>query len=208
MAAVIGLDLGTTTLTALALDAERGEVLAVLTEPSRAALTPPGHPSGRSEWDAEAIVAQAAGCLRALAGQLGGRLRDLAGLGLTGQQHGGLVVDGALRPLTPLVNWQDRRGEEPAPGFPGTVVQQARSLVGEGAPLRAGCRLATGYLAVTLFWLKQHGALPAGKACLLMDYAGAILTGSEPVTDPTCAASAGVLDVARGDWDGEALLAL
>jgi sugar (pentulose or hexulose) kinase len=88
------------------------------------------------------------------------------------------------------------------------VVQHARTLVGAAAPRRAGCRLATGYLAVTLFWLKQHGLLPSGKACMLMDYAGAVLTGRAPVTDPSCAASAGVLDVARADWDAEALAAL
>src|SRR5262249_50758580 len=36
----------------------------------------------------------------------------------------------------------------------------------------------------------------------------AVFTGTEPVSDPTCAGSAGVLDVAWGDWDAEALVAL
>ena len=72
-----------------------------------------------------------------------------------------------------------------------------------------GCRLATGYLGVTLFWLKERGLLPcAGTACFLMDYLGATLTGQRPVTDPTCAASSGVFDVQEGHWDLQALAAL
>src|SRR5262249_9923003 len=45
-------------------------------------------------------------------------------------------------------------------------------------------------------------------ACFLMDYFTALLTGKSPVTDATCAASGGVLDVGRGDWDTPSLEAL
>lgn len=199
----VGLDLGTTTVTALALDLATGRVAGRVTRPNACEVAP-GRP-GRSEWDADAVVAVGAACLRELAGTAG---RDVAGLCVTGQQHGVVLIDDAGRPLSPLVNWQDRRADEPMPGTSRTWADEARALAGDGAA-RAGCRLAAGYLAVTLFWLSRNGGLPArARACFLMDHATAALTGAEPTTDPTCAASSGALDVARRDWDDGILGAL
>src|SRR5207249_5697328 len=66
-----------------------------------------------------------------------------------------------------------------------------------------------GYLGVTLFWVKETGGLPrAATACSIMDYFGTALTGRPPVTDATCAAASGLLDVAAGDWDRAAIAAL
>jgi sugar (pentulose or hexulose) kinase len=57
--------------------------------------------------------------------------------------------------------------------------------------------------------MKARGVLPAvGTACFIMDYFGAMLTGKQPVTDATCAASSGVFDLVAGDWDDDALAAL
>jgi sugar (pentulose or hexulose) kinase len=41
-----------------------------------------------------------------------------------------------------------------------------------------------------------------------MDYFGALLTGTRPVTDPTCAASSGVFDIRLGSWAQDYLKAL
>jgi sugar (pentulose or hexulose) kinase len=205
MPLLLGLDLGTTTITALAVDSATGRVFGCATAANRAALP---CPPGRSEWDMNALAGTACDCLRQLAGQFGLR-RDLAALGVTGQQHGVVLVDGELRPVGPFINWQDGRGEEPDPETGATWTQTARRLLGVEAPGRTGCRLATGYLAVTLYWLARHGQVPAGAtACFAMDYLVALLTGTPPVTDPTCAASAGVLDLARGDWADDLLAAL
>jgi sugar (pentulose or hexulose) kinase len=210
MPIVLGIDIGTTTLTALALDAANGDVLATHTTPNAAETTrPEDRARGRSEWNVRRMAEQACACLRAVAERLAGRRSELAGLGITGQQHGVVVVDEDLSPRTPFVNWQDRRGEEICSGTPRTFVQEAIRLAGEDAPQRAGCRLAAGYLAVTLFWLKTHGLLPlAGRACFVMDYFAALLTGRPPVTDATCGASSGVFDVALGGWDRERIAAL
>jgi sugar (pentulose or hexulose) kinase len=210
MPIVLGADLGTTKITALALDTESGDVLACHTAANRAETTAPADKArGYSEWDAGRIVATACECLRGAAGQLGGRRGELAGLGITGQQHGVVLVDDRLAPLTPLINWQDRRGEQPYPGGAQTFVQRAVALAGPEAPRRAGCRLAAGYMGVTLFWLKETGALPAGAtACSIMDAFGAALTGRPPVTDATCAAASGLLDVTTGDWDRATIAAL
>jgi sugar (pentulose or hexulose) kinase len=210
MPLTLGVDLGTTTITALALDTATGDLAAVCTLPNEARTTPDGDPAaGRSEWDALGTATTAGRCLRAVAERLAGRHGELAGLGLTGQQHGVVVVGPDLVPRTPFINWQDRRGDEPCPGTGRTYVERARDLLGPDAPRRTGCRLATGYLAVTLFWLKQNGRLPAaGMACFAVDHFAALLTGRPPVTDPTSAASGGVLDVAAGDWAPDLLAAL
>src|SRR5262249_767899 len=109
----------------------------------------------------------------------------------------------------PLINWQDRRTEETFPGAEHSFVAEARRRLGEAAPLRTGCRLAAGYLGATLFWLREKGLLPSGcRACFLMDHVGSVFTHRSPVTEATCAASGGIFDLARGDWDEESLAAL
>lgn len=209
MSVVIGIDLGTATITALALSTESGDVLATATLPNTADITSPADRArGRSEWDAAAIVEAGRACLREVSRRIGANWARSAGLGITGQQHGVVIADGR-RPLTPFINWQDRRGEEPYPGGPLTYVEEAQRRAGEDAPQRTGCRLAAGFAAVTLFWMRANGELPtSGRACFLMDYFGALLTGAAPVTDPTCAASGGAFDVKAGAWDAGLLAAL
>jgi sugar (pentulose or hexulose) kinase len=46
------------------------------------------------------------------------------------------------------------------------------------------------------------------RACFLPDYFAAVVTEKAPVTDPTLAASSGVLNVPAGDWDEDCLVAL
>src|SRR5437667_1609398 len=112
MSIVLGLDLGTTSITALALDVRSGDVLASRTIANQADCTSAADRArGRSEWDMIAIADRACECLRELAGSLAERVGELAGIGLTGQQHGMVVVGPGLKPRTALVNWQDRRGE-------------------------------------------------------------------------------------------------
>jgi sugar (pentulose or hexulose) kinase len=210
MSIVLGIDLGTTTITALALDAQSGRTIARCTTPNTAEITSPSDKvRGYSEWGVRTIAGQACTCLHSVAEQVRERRTELAGIGITGQQHGVVVVDEALTPLTPFVNWQDRRGEDLYPGTQRTYVRRALDLVGEDAPQRTGCRLAAGYMAVTLFWMKANGVLPrTGTACFVMDYFGALLTGRPLVTDATCGASSGVLNVRTREWDPELLAAL
>jgi sugar (pentulose or hexulose) kinase len=210
MPIVLGVDLGTTKITAVAIDTGSGEMVGCHSTPNRAETTSPTDKApGYSEWDARQIADIGSKCLRRVADQIRDRPERPIGLGIAGQQHGVVLVDDRLAPLTPLINWQDRRANQPFPGSNQTYVQRAVALVGEDAPQRAGCRLAAGYLGVTLFWLKEAGRLPAGAtACSIMDYFGGAATGRPLVTDATCAAASGLLDVAASDWDHAAIGAL
>lgn len=210
MAVLLGIDIGTTTITALVLDTGSGAVVALATMPNQAEITSPADKArGYSEWDVTQMADAACRCLRTASEQLGNRAEDIAGLGITGQQHGGAIVDDRLQPLTPLINWQDRRTQQPMPGREQTYLRRAQELVGEDAPQRTGCRLHAGFMATTLLWMRERGVLPErGTACLIMDYFAGLLTGRTPTTDATCGGSFGVLDLRSADWDMASLAAL
>jgi sugar (pentulose or hexulose) kinase len=204
MPVTLGIDLGTTTIAALALDTDTGAVLAHCAGPNDAETTSPANKTrGYSEWDAGRIADIGLDCLRDVREQLGDRIHDAAGVGITGQQHGALI--GYRR----LIGWQDRRAEECIPGTEETFLARALRLAGEDAPRRAGCPLAAGYLAVTLYWFKETGLFPGeARACFLPDYFAAILMNSPPAADPTLAASSGAFDLTAGHWDTGILDAL
>src|SRR5262245_51675481 len=211
MPLLLGLDLGTTTVTAVALECERHELRAVHTLPTPPETTRPAEKErGRREHDASALLDAGLACLRELVERLGPAVGEVVGLGLTGQQHGVVVVDRSGRPLTPFIGWQDQRGNEAVEDEEGgAFVERARRLAGPDASDRTGCRLATGYMGTTLFWLRRHGLLPKeGTACFLTDLASARWSGATVATDPTGAASSGLLDIERCDWDQAILHAL
>lgn len=191
MAIVIGIDLGTTTLTALAVELPAGRVRAWATAAS-------GNTRSGHEVDEE--ISRALGTVRDVVAKIGPEVREVAGIGITGQQHGVLMVGDDLRALSPFWNWQDRtyEGERGFPQFPWEW--------GKGLD-HLGCRLRPGYGVVTLYVRKVQ--LPRrGTVCTIMDFFGARLTGARPLTDPTCAASVGALNLRERDWDADVLKTL
>ncbi|MBI1309860.1 hypothetical protein GC176_01025 [bacterium] len=206
MSVLLGIDLGTTKTTAIAVDAETGLIL------HRAAVASEGRldaAAGRSEWDAGRLIECAIGCLRELGRRLGARAADVAAIGVTGQQHGCVIVDEQQQPLTPFINWQDQRGNEAADLDGTTWVDLARKRVGSEAIKRTGCRLNSGFLATTLFWMRNHDCLPSGgRASFLADLFVSELTETDPVSEPTMAGSAGVFDVTSRNWNRDAIAAL
>lgn len=203
MPITIGLDIGTTTVSCVAVDTACGEVLVSATLANNASITPAADRArGRSEWDAVGIGRIATAAVGQCAGQLGQRVSELVGIGITGQQHGVILVDAGGQAVSPLINWQDRRGEEIMPGESVSYVQRAAELAGPEAPRTSGCMMSAGFMGVTLYWLQQTGALPERvTACFAADHVGATLTERPPVTDPTNGASSGLFDLATRTWD-------
>jgi len=210
MPIVLGVDLGTTKITSLALDIDSGTVLAVGTRPNDANTTSDeDRRRGRSEWDTRRIVSQGLACLKLVSDQLIERRADVVAIGITGQQHGMVLVGPQGDPVSPLINWQDRRALDAMPGSDRTWLEETRLLLGNDAWQRNGCRLQPGFMAGTLFWLKAQQTLPDGaQALFIMDYFGSVLTGNPPVTEPSCAGSSGVLNVRTRKWDTESIAAL
>lgn len=209
MAIVVSVDLGTTKITGVALETVSGKVLAVGTTPNDANITAEADRSrGRSEWDARQIVSAGLNCLKKVADELGDRARSVAGIGLTGQQHGVVLIGADGEPVSPLINWQDRRLLDVKPGTQ-TWLEEIRARLGNDIWKRTGCRIQPGFMAGTLSWLKALNLLPAGcRSLFIMDHFGSILTGQPAVTEPSCAGSSGVFNVLTRQWDADAIYAL
>lgn len=210
MPIVVGVDLGTTKITSVAVDLRSGTIIAIGSAPNDARVTSPSDAArGRSEWDAKQILTATCQCLTKLAEQLQQRLSDVVGIGVTGQQHGMVLVDSQLNPISPLINWQDRRALDPMPGSETTWLHAARSALGTDAWQRTGCWLQPGFMAVTLFERVKQRTVPHGaRALFIMDYFTAAITGTSPVTEPSCAGSSGVFNVETREWDDAAIAAL
>ncbi|MEZ5391888.1 MAG: FGGY family carbohydrate kinase [Bryobacterales bacterium] len=196
MRLALALDLGTTSLGAVAID-RNGAVRGRVQRPNRAHLR--GLVSGHAEQDPATLFDDALDALRALARCLDG---EPASLGLTGQMHGVLLAGPANEPLTPLISWQDRRA-----GVAG--LEAFLAFCSAGDLERAGCRPALGYGGVTLHALASAGKLPQGEwvAATVADWIGAKLADAQPRMDPSQAAALGLFDVVANDWNPNLLAA-
>jgi sugar (pentulose or hexulose) kinase len=205
----IGVDLGTSKISGVAVRADTGQMVAQSWVANDACVTSADDQRrGRSEWNADLIVARGMRCLAELSGRLSEASRQVAGIGITGQQHGVVIVEGGTA-LTPLINWQDRRCNDRNNRTGRSYLEEARALCDAGAELRCGCRLQPGFAAATLYWLLQNGLLPgSGTACCIMDHFAGLLTETAPQSEPSSAGGMGVFNVARRTWDDPSINAL
>ena len=185
---LIGLDIGTTTISGMVVDAGRGSIVSRETESN------PGSISSAESWeslqDPEAALQTARRILaRALEAN-----RDIGGIGVAGQMHGILYVDGEGNAVSPLYTWQDGRGDLPFQD--GTYASFVSAAVHRP--------VSTGMGVVTHFFNMKKGLVPksAKALCTVADYLAMKLTGSrKPVMDATNAASIGCFDLEKLVFD-------
>jgi sedoheptulokinase len=187
---LLGIDIGTTK-TAAVLTGEDRKVHAVASRVHEAGLQ---SGMGRAEQD----VARHFETVKQLVRELPTDGREgVRAIGVTGQMHGALVLDGVGTPLTPLVTWQDQR-----------CLEEPKFLTNLNA--WTGHPLRSGYGCATLCWFRGHGGLPAGTeaAATIHDWLVMRLCGqSRPYTDATDAASWGLFDLRTLNWDERAVAA-
>jgi sedoheptulokinase len=206
-----GLDLGTTTVSAVLIDPERG-VLAVRSREHRAELS--GTRSSESLQDPDLIVAAA----RKLLAELEGALGTPEAVGLCGQMHGILYVDQGGAAVSPLYTWLDQRGNRAI----ATVARQngdeaadrstsnREQSFAEYLARQSAVPVATGYGLVTHAVLRAEGGVPSNAVAIatISDYVAMQLAGlRRPVTDPTLAHSIGAYEPAAGVWNHRGLRA-
>ena len=105
----IGLDIGTTTISAVLRDTKTGAVLDVRNIPSDTNL-PSSHP-----WEHRQNPEQIREKAEALLADLAGKGADA--IGITGQMHGILYWNRAGKAVSPLYTWQDgRKNSRISPG--------------------------------------------------------------------------------------------
>lgn len=189
MTLLLGIDIGTSSAKAVLFDADRAQVAAV------AAREYPIHKPApdRAEQDAEDWWRAAAEATREALERAG--RRDVAGIGLSGQMHGGVLLDAEGAIVRPAIIWADQR----------TTAEVEAGLERVGARRHAeiaGTLPAAGFLGPTLLWLARHEPDSLRRAATVLmpkDYVRYRLTG-DTTTDITDAAATALFDVARCDW--------
>ena len=197
---VLGLDMGTTSISAVAVD-ESGRVVHSVTNTHHASIDNllPEY----AEQSPAKILAAAVDALRRLGQQC---LADsVVGIALTGQMHSTVLLDRDGKTVGNVVTWQDRRSL--TNGHSGTLLSELQHRATEVGMLNSGCRLSAGYLGTTLFALRRLQQLSAAvdHVSFVADWIGSELTGQKPVTERSHAASSGLYDLLAVDWS-DALL--
>jgi len=195
---LLGIDLGTSSIKAL-LATESGQVL------GRGSAEYPIHrprpdwaEQHPDDWWRAAVTA-----VRQALASVQGIQPSVSALGLSGQMHGTILLDGAGRPLAPAIIWPDQRSQR--------QVQEITRLIGAGRLIElTGSPVATGFQAATVRWVQQERPELWERTRLVMlpkDYLRYLLTG-EICTDPSDGSGALLLDVRRRDWSTPVLAAL
>jgi xylulokinase len=190
--ALVGLDVGTTGVKALAVSPV-GEVLARVERGYGLSSPRPGW----SEQDPEDWWRATQDALGAL------DVPEIAGIGLSGQMHGLVVLDAEDRVLRPAILWNDQRTAAECAEIEARVgLERLLALTGN--------RALTGFTAPKLLWLARHEPevyARIAQSLLPKDYVRLRLTG-ERATDVADASGTLLLDVPHRRWSEEVLAAL
>jgi xylulokinase len=192
VSALVGLDVGTTGVKALAIS-PTGEVLGRAEREYPLATPQPGW----AEQDPEAWRRAAEEALEALGAD------EIAGIGLTGQMHGLVALDAWQRVLRPAILWNDQRTA--------AECREIEERIGLARLLElTGNRALPGFTAPKLLWLRTNEPETYERIAHILlpkDYVRLALTG-ERATDVADASGTLLFDVARRRWSDEVLDAL
>jgi xylulokinase len=141
---LLGIDLGTSGTKAIAIDAS-GRVVASATR---------GHPvstprPGWSEQDPECWWTSTVEAVRAVVAAIPGGGDSVGGIGLSGQMHGLVMIDGQGETLRPCILWNDQR----------SAPQCARVERELGVPFlieQIGNRWLPGFTAPKILWCREN----------------------------------------------------
>lgn len=187
MELVVGLDVGTTRVKALAVSLD-GTVVA-----EHAIETPWVHRGAEAEVDPELLAGTAIQVLAALAGGFGDGAHVL-GIGVTGIAEAGVLIDAAGTPLAPALAWHDPRGD----------VDTIKDAIGRpDFHATVGMRLNSKPSIAKILWLRAHvpEAMRATDFLCVAEWIVFSL-GGERVSERSLASRTGLLDVlAARPWD-------
>jgi xylulokinase len=194
---VLGIDLGTSSLKAVALtDDGTGRAAPTLSYPIRVP-----HP-GWAEQDPEDWWEAARSAIRALLD--GGMAADaVAALAVGGQMHGTVLLDETGAPVRPAIIWPDSRT-----GAEAARAEEALALL--GLIPRLGGGVAAGFMLASLLWIREHEPdtwRHVARVLLPKDYLRFRLTGII-AAEPSDGSGVPAIDLPRREWSQEALAAL
>jgi xylulokinase len=197
----IGIDSGTQGTKALVVDFTSGRVLG--RGYGRHEMVP-GLPPGASEQDPRTWVRAMETALAAALKESRVDAKKVVCLGVSGQQHGFVALDGRGRPLRPAKLWNDT-----------STIEETETIVGrlggaEAFIRKLGIALAVGFTASKILWMKSHD--PAGFAKLATvllphNYLNFHLTGRAHM-EYGDASGTGLMDIRNLCWSEEAAAAI
>ena len=186
---LVGLDVGTSAVKAVAISPD-GEVLGLAEEPYPLSTPRPGW----AEQDPEDWWRAAQSALARV---------PKGPIGLSGQMHGLVVLDGAGEVIRPAILWNDGRTEAEC-----AEIEERIGL--ERLVELTGNRALAGFTAPKLLWLRTHEPESFDRieqVLLPKDYIHLKLTG-ERVTDVSDASGTLLFDVGGRRWSDEVCTAL
>jgi xylulokinase len=191
---LVGLDVGTTSVKGVAID-DGGGVLAGASSDYALSIPRPGWAEQDPDdwWRATEIV------LRSLRAETGAP----HAIGLSGQMHGLVALDGRGRPLRPAILWNDQRTARECAEIEERIgLSRLIALTGN--------RALPGFTAPKLLWLRRHEPdlwSQVRSVMLPKDYVRLRLTG-RAATELSDASGTLLLDVAGRRWSDEVLAGL
>ncbi|MDR3209589.1 MAG: xylulokinase, partial [Oscillospiraceae bacterium] len=159
--------------------------------------------NGWAEQDPEDWWRAAVLGIRAVLRVSGAAAADIAGIGLSGQMHGLVMLDKSGAVLRPAILWCDQRTAAEC-GEINELVGAARVLEITANPP------TTGFTASKILWVRRHEPEVYARCAHILlpkDYVRYRLTG-ELATEVSDASGTQLLDVPRRAWSGEVLARL
>ena len=182
-ALAIGIDIGTTTISAAVIDLECRAQVEVFSVPHDSYIKS----LVLSEQSVSVIIDKAEKMLELIYKSY----TDIVSIGVTGQMHGIVYLNSDGEAVSNLINWQDKRGDIPLKDSM-TACQIIKRITGEN--------IATGYGIATHYYNMKSGSVPQNAVCFcsIMDYfAMRICDIKNPVTHTSVAASFGLFDIKK-----------
>ena len=185
---VLGLDLGTTALKAMAWDPLSGRVEHSVVVDYPSLVEGPAHEQDPAEW-----ITALTHATRQLVNLVSPEA--ITAVGLSGHMHTLLLLDGRHRPVRPAITWADRRAS------------RHTAVLAESDAFRHAARNdpVDAFTAPRLAWLAESEPYSLDTATVMLgskDYLGLFLTG-EMATDPTDALGTLLWNYETRQWDSE-----
>ena len=190
---ILGIDNGTQSTKTVVLDFETGAILASAQAAyGLVAGLPPGHMEQDPQVWIDAVDKTVRQCLE----KIGSRKSEIKAIGVSGQQHGLVVLDKKNQVIRPAKLWCDT-----------STVEQCEQFAAEfggakGLIELSGNTMLPGYTAPKILWIKQnepHNFKSINSVLLPHDYINFWLTGEKRM-EYGDASGTGLLDVRTRKW--------
>ena len=196
MAYLLGIDIGTSGTKVIAID-ENGNLIASATREYPLSTPRPlwAEQNADDWWDATCT------CLQQITHEIAAE--EIAGIGLSGQMHGLVMLDAGDKPLRPAILWCDQRTQ--------TQCDWITETVGRETLVKETCNpVLTGFTAPKIIWVRDHEPEVyerARKYLLPKDYIRLRLSGAF-ATEVSDASGTSLLNVPERRWSDTVLSAL